>query len=84
MTKGSDWCEERTIVDRVGEQSDWESEYVFMNDCGTPMTLTWAANRELLISYSYATTGKAHVYRKAYSNDGKVTINYSLEPEWLQ
>ena len=72
---------ERTTVDKAGERSGWEREYVFLTDCGTPMMLVWSGNRELLISYGSDSIGKAHVYREAFSKDGKVAISYKLDTE---
>jgi hypothetical protein len=77
--KSRDWCEERTTIDRVGEHSDWERQYVFNNECGTPVEFVWKDNRSLLIRYGYDSAGKVHVYREAVSKDKQVLITYELK-----
>jgi hypothetical protein len=73
------WCEERATVDRAGERSNWEEQYVFINKCGMPVEFLWKDSRTLLVRYGYDTAGKAHVYRKAKSNDKQVSIEYELK-----
>lgn len=74
----SDWCEERTTVDRVGEVSDWEREYVFNIDCGSGVEVNWTGNRSLLISYGYDKSGKVRTYREPFSKDKQVSISYKF------
>jgi len=74
-----EWCEERTTIDRVGEHSDWERQYVFNNECGMPVEFVWKDNRALLVRYGYDPSGKVHVYREATSKDKQVSISYELK-----
>lgn len=78
------WCEERATVDRLGTRSDWEREYVFVNQCGMPVSMTWPGNKALKITYGYDELGKAQVSRHAFSRDGQITIDYQVATEGVQ
>lgn len=79
ISNNLDWFEERMTINRSGERGDWEREYVFMNQCQMPVKMQWIDSRKLQISYGFDASGKAHVYRRAFSKDRKVAIDYRLD-----
>lgn len=73
------WCEQRTNVHRKNEGFDWETEFVFIINCGSEVEPKWKDNKNLVITYSYNDAGIAKTSQEFTSKNKDVNISYVLK-----